>query len=92
MFGRTVMVNREVRLDEESLKMLASTTGGRYFNARNTQALGQVYGEIDKLEKTVSEGRLFTEYRELYQSLVICGLGLLMLELLMRGTRFRSLP
>ena len=92
MFGRTVLVNRDVKLDEKTLKMLADTTGGRYFNARNTEALGEVYGEIDKLEKTVSEGRMFTEYRELYQSLVLWGLGFLMLELVLRCTRFRSLP
>jgi Ca-activated chloride channel family protein len=92
MFGRTVMVNRNVTLDEKTLKMLADTTGGRYFNARNTEALSEVYGEIDKLEKTVSEGRLFTEYRELYQSLVLWGLGFIMLELVLRCTRFRSLP
>lgn len=92
MFGRTVLVNRAVKLDEKSLNMLADTTGGRYFNARDTRALSEVYREIDKLEKTVSEGRLFTEYRELYQPLVLCGLGLLLLELVLRSTRFRSLP
>ncbi|MDP6469353.1 MAG: VWA domain-containing protein [Pirellulaceae bacterium] len=92
MFGRTVLVNRDVKLDEKTLKMLADNTGGRYFNARNTEALGEVYGEIDKLEKTVSEGRMFTEYRELYQSLVLWGLGFLMLELVLRCTRFRALP
>ncbi len=92
MFGRQVLVNREVRLDEQSLRMLADTTGGRYFNARDTEALGEVYAEIDKLEKTVAEGRLFTEYRELYQSLVLGGLALLVLELMLRCTRFRSLP
>lgn len=92
MFGQTVLVNREVKLDEKSLKMLADTTGGRYYNARDTQALSEVYGEIDQLEKTVSEGRLFSEYRELYQSLVLWGLGLLLLELVLRCTRFRSLP
>ncbi len=92
MFGRTVLVNQNVTLDEKSLRMLAETTGGRYFNARNTEALAEVYGEIDKLEKTVSEGRLYTEYRELYQPLVLWGLGFLMLELVLRCTRFRSLP
>lgn len=92
IFGRTVLVNRTVTLDEKTLKLLADTTGGRYFNARDTRALGNVYREIDKLEKTVSEGRMFTEYRELYQSLVLWGLGLLLLELVLRCTRFRSLP
>jgi len=92
MFGRTVLVNRDVKLDEKTLQMLADTTGGRYFNARDTQALGNVYRDIDKLEKTVSEGRLYTEYRELYQPIVLLGLGLVLLELVLRCTRFRTLP
>jgi len=91
-FGRTVFKSELVRLDEETLRMLAKTTGGKYFNAKNTQALEQVYAEIDKLEKTVSEGRLYTEYVELYQWFMLPGLGLVILEILLTSTRFRSLP
>jgi Ca-activated chloride channel family protein len=91
-YGRTVLQPQRVRLDEETLKMLAETTGGEYFNAKNTQALEQVYAEIDKLEKTVSEGRLYTEYVELYQWFMLPGLALVMLEVVLASTRFRSLP
>ncbi len=91
-FGREVLIAQRVRLDEETLKMLAETTGGRYFNAQNTQALEDVYAEIDRLEKTVSEGRLYTEYRELYQYAMFPGLGLVLLEIVLACTRFRSLP
>ncbi len=91
-FGRTVFRRQPVRLDEETLTMLAETTGGRYFNARNTDALKNVYAEIDELEKTLSEGRLYTEYRELYQYAMFPGLGLILLEILLASTRFRSLP
>ncbi len=91
-FGRPVFRRQPVRLDEATLKMLAETTGGRYFNARDTSALENVYAEIDKLEKTLSEGRLYTEYRELYQYAMFPGLGLILLEILLACTRFRSLP
>jgi len=91
-FGREVLVSQMVRLDEETLKMLAETTGGRYFNAQNTRALEEVYGEIDRLEKTVSEGRLYTEYNELYQYMMFPGLALVLLEIALVCTRFRSLP
>ncbi|NQT16277.1 MAG: aerotolerance regulator BatA, partial [Planctomycetes bacterium] len=64
----------------------------RYFNAKDTKALEQVYAEIDALEKTVSEGRLYTEYRELYQYAMFFGLGLILTEILLVSTRFRSLP
>ncbi len=91
-FGRQYFESRPVQLDEEALKMLAATTDGKYFNAKNTQALEQVYAEIDKLEKTISEGRLYTEYIELYQWFMLPGLGLVILEILLSSTRFRSLP
>jgi Ca-activated chloride channel family protein len=92
VFNRDVFVARDVTLDEETLKLLAATTGGRYFNARDSRALAEVYREIDTLEKTVSEGRLYTEYRELYQWCIVPGLGLVLLEVILVSTRFRSLP
>ncbi|MBN1910529.1 MAG: VWA domain-containing protein [Pirellulales bacterium] len=90
--GRKVLVNRPVRLDEATLRHMAEATGGKYFNARDTEALESVYGEIDQLEKTVSEGRLYTEYRELYRFFLLPGLALVLLQVTLVSTRFRSLP
>jgi len=49
--GRTVYDYIEVEIDEDLLKQIAKTTGGKYFRATNNDALSQVYKEIDKLEK-----------------------------------------
>lgn len=92
VFGREVLQARPVRLDETTLKMLADETGGSYFNARDTQALKNVYAEIDKLEKSESDARLYTEYRELAQYLMLPGLACILLEIVLSATRFRSLP
>jgi Ca-activated chloride channel family protein len=91
-FGRELLVPRPVKLDEGTLRTMAEKTGGRYFNARDTGALERVYAEIDQLEKTFSEGRLYTEYREFYQFFLLPGLGLVLLEIVLSSTRFRSLP
>jgi Ca-activated chloride channel family protein len=91
-FGRDVLVPQLVRLDETTLRMLADVTGGKYYNAQSTDALHEVYRDIDQLEKTATEGRLYTEYRELFQGFVLPGLGLILLEIGLRCTRFRSLP
>jgi Ca-activated chloride channel family protein len=91
-FGRVILTSQFVRLDEQTLKMLADTTGGQYFNARDTRALEDVYAQIDQLEKTETEGRLYTEYVELYPWFLIPGLGLVILEIILSATRFRSLP
>ncbi len=91
-FGRKVLVRREVKLDEQTLKMLAETTGGRYFNAIDTAALEEVYAEIDKLEKSETKGRRYTQYKELYRSAMLPGLAAIMLVVVLCATRFRSLP
>jgi len=90
--GRKVLISQLVRLDEQTLKAIGETTGGRYFNAKDTEALQEVYAEIDQLEKSPTEGRLYTEYRELYQYVMFPGLGLILLGIGLVSTRFRSLP
>jgi len=90
--GRKMLQLQNVRLDEATLEMMAETTGGQYFNAKDTEALQQVYAEIDKLEKTRTEGRIYTQYRELYEYLLLPGLALMLLQVVLVSTRFRSLP
>ena len=91
-FGHEVLMQQPVELDEATLKMLADETGGKYFNAADTETLKNVYAEIDQLEKTVSEGRLYTEYCELYRYFLLPGLCLLFAQITLVSTRFRSLP
>ncbi|MCA9119296.1 MAG: VWA domain-containing protein [Planctomycetaceae bacterium] len=91
-FGREQLVRQPVRLDEAALKSLAEATQGRYFNAKSTNALEDVYSDIDRLEKTELEGRLYTEYRELFQWWLLPGITLIVIELTLRCTRYRSLP
>jgi len=91
-FGREVLVRQDVRLDAETLTAIAESTGGKYFHAENTKALEDVYAEIDRLEKTLTEGRLYTEYRELYSWFLLPGITLVFGECLLSATRFRSLP
>jgi len=92
MFGQIVYRPVQVSLDEELLKEIAEKTDGQYFNARDTAALEAVYEKIDALEKTETEGVLYTEYRELFQIFLLSGLGLIVLELMLSMTRFRTLP
>ena len=79
-------------MDEEALKNIAELTGGRYFNARNTKALEEVYAEIDQLEKTVHEGRMYTQYSEQFRYPLLAGAVLIVLYTVCVCTRFRRLP
>ncbi len=92
MFGRRVLVPQRVVLDEETLKMLAEKSGGRYFNANDTDALTDVYEEIDQLEETLTQGQVYREYQEWFAGFLIAGGILILLELVLGSTWLRSLP
>jgi Ca-activated chloride channel family protein len=49
LFG-TEYINPSKDLDEETLKYIASTTGGRYFRAKSTADLDAIYRQLDELE------------------------------------------
>ena len=53
-FGRQVFAPEMVRLDERALKMIADTTGGKYYNAQDTQTLRDIYAEIGRLTTQVN--------------------------------------
>jgi len=90
--NREVLVEQPVEFDEKTLRWMADETGGKYFGADDTAALEDVYAEIDRLEKTVSEGRLYTEYRDLFRWFALPGLCLVAAQVVLVSTRFRSLP
>ena len=92
LFGRQVLQPQRVRLDEATLKQLAEMTDGHYFNAQDTQTLADVYGEIDQLEKTETEGQIYTDYREYFQTLLVPGIVCVFLDLVLSATRFLTLP
>jgi Ca-activated chloride channel homolog len=92
MFGQTQIIRRKFRIDEELMKEIADVTGGKYFNASSTEALTQVYAEIDKMEKSKVEETKFTEYTELYLWAALPGVALLLAVNFLSATRFRALP
>lgn len=92
LFGEPILVDRLVKLDEEILKMLADRTGGQYFAAQDADTLARVYQAIDQLEKSVSAGLLYTEYRELYRWWLLPALALLAIEIVLTRTRFLTWP
>ncbi|MDF4220405.1 VWA domain-containing protein [Maribacter huludaoensis] len=81
---------RQVEIDEELLKDIASTTGGRYFRATDNESLEEIYDEINKLEKTEVEEFKYYRYEEKFRIWVLLAGGLLLLEWILRNTLFRS--
>ena len=88
--GTFVYENIQVTIDEELLEEIAATTGGQYFRATNNKKLQEIYDEIDKLERTDVEEFKYTNYEEKYRPLVLLAGLLLMIELLLKYTVFKS--
>lgn len=79
-------------LDEDTLKQIAQTTGGRYFRATNTQSLKQIYAEIDRFEKTEFKTFNTVAHKELATYFLIPAVLLLGIEILLSNTVLRKIP
>jgi len=79
-------------VDQNTLQQIADLTGGRFWLAKDGDALQQVYEEIDTLEKSEVESVRYIDYKEQFHSFALAGLFLLLVELILRATWFRRLP
>lgn len=80
--------NMPVRLDEDLLRRIASTTGGQYFRATNARALEEIYRQIDELEKTPVNVRRYIEFSERFQPFALAACILMLAEWLLRARRY----
>ena len=80
----------KVEIDEEMMKSIAAKTGGKYFRATSNSKLAAIYEAINKLEKTEIEELKFYDYDEKFRPYVIFALILLLLEIFLRNTIFKS--
>ena len=80
-----------VEIDEDVLKDIAASTGGKYFRATDNNSLLKVYEEIDQLEKSKIDVRQFIKKEELFMPFAVAALILLFIDLLARLTIFRNI-
>lgn len=65
-FFGSQMVNPSADLDEKMLTTMADRTGGRFFRARNTAELAQIYADIDRLEPSDDAKQQFRPVDEVF--------------------------
>lgn len=65
LFG-TRRINPSSDLDEKMLKEIADKTGGRYFRARNTEELRQIYALLDQLEPVEQDAIQYRPVKDLF--------------------------
>lgn len=79
-----------VEIDQELMKTIAKTTGGKYFRAVSNSKLEEIYNEINKLETTEIEELKYYDYDEKYRPFVLLAGILLLVEIALRNTIFKS--
>lgn len=92
MFGNVVYQNQRVHFNEAGLKEVAKIADGQFYRATDTKSLEQIFGDIDKLEKTTVSVKKYQQYRDLFPACIMMGLGLLLTQLLLSQTIWKKLP
>lgn len=86
------MQDVEVEIDEDLLKGIAETTGGRYFRATDNTKLSEIYSEINKMEKARTTIDSFPVYKELFMDFALVALICLLLEAVFNAFILKRLP
>ena len=84
--------NASADLDEETLKYIADTTGGKYYRAKDTQSLQQIFDEIDSLEKTKIDMDNYARWQDNFMPWIAAAIILLSLAYICRYTLLRRIP
>lgn len=89
MFPKQYMINQ---FNEESLKKTAEMTGGAYFRADSTGVFSASMEQIDKMEKSESDLKVYQEFDDRSGWILITGISLFFIEVLLRSLFYRKLP
>lgn len=90
-FGTTVDEDVEVKIDEQTLQDIASTTNGKYFRATSNEALQDIYKEIDLMERSKIEVKEYHKKKEEFLIFAILAFVFLLLEFGLKNTLFKSI-
>ena len=88
--GKFLFQMMKVEIDEKLMESIAKKTNGKYFRATSNDKLAAIYNEINKLETTEIEELHFSNYEEKYRFFVFFAGFLLLLEIGLRNTVYRS--
>lgn len=80
------------KLDEQTLQEIAKAGEGMYVRASNTDVgLSRLLDEVGKMEKSILEEKVYTDYAEKYQYFILIGLFFIFLEFMILGRRNKRL-
>lgn len=82
----------EAKIDEPSLRNIASQTGGKFFRAKDEKMLNDVFREIDSLEKTRLDVNNYTRTDEAFFPWILLAFVSYAVSMLLRYTVLRRVP
>jgi Ca-activated chloride channel family protein len=88
--GQILFQMMKVEIDEQLMRSIARKTDGKYFRATSNSKLAEIYASINKLETTEIEELKFYDYDEKYRPFVWLAGFLILLEIGLRNTVYRS--
>ena len=88
--GQILFQMMKVEIDEQLLKNIAKKTEGKYFRATSNSKLAEIYASINKLETTEVKELRFYDYDEKFRPFVWLAGFLILLEIGLRNTIYRS--
>ena len=72
------------KLDETTLRKIALNTDGKYYRATATEfELGKLYDQIEEMEKKELESKLFTQFEDRFQWILVPAILLLAIEVIL---------
>ncbi len=88
--GQIMFQMMKVEIDEQLLKNIALKTEGKYFRASSNSKLAEIYASINKLETSEIKELRFYDYDEKFRPFVWFAGFLILLEIGLRNTVYRS--
>ncbi len=81
-----------VQIDEQLMTEVATSTGGRYFRATDSESLRHIFAEINQLERTTVQRVVYHRFDEALRWPLAFGLIALAFELVVSATKVVRVP
>lgn len=91
-YGKMEYQKMPVVIDENTLRSVASMTGGKYYRATSKTVLKEIFQDIDQLEKTQLDVKNYSHTEDDYMRWAVLLFILVGVELLARYTILRHIP
>ena len=92
VMGQTRYRKYEGGLDEKLLTDIAQQTGGKYFRAKDKDALQEIFNKINKLEKTEFKDNNYFQYHELAYGFIKAALLFILVGIFLDRYLFLKIP